>query len=257
MDLFPKDWQAYLDILLVFFRLMGFMLLVPILSHKAIPPTVKILLSLSLSLAIYPIVKHQLPPLPNQIEGLVLAVLREGFFGAIMGFVAYLTFEGIALGAHFTGYQMGLGTAGLLDPHADVSSSVLTALYGWAAILIFLMADLHHVLIANFTASFGVTRELTMAHVSTPQPLITLTGRLFLLAIQMAAPFTLILLGCQVVFSILARLMPQLNVLVFSFPVTLLAGLLGLYFLSPELIDGMEGILQDASSDMLLLLRSL
>lgn len=257
MEIFPKDWQAYLQILLVFFRMLGFLLLVPILSHKAIPATVKVLLSLSLSLAIYPIVRASLPPIPSQLEGLVLAVLREGFFGLLMGFVAHLTFEGISLAAHFTGYQMGLGTAGLIDPHSDVSSSVLTGLYGWAALLVFLMADLHHALIVSFTTSFQVTRDLTLAHVSSAQPLITLSGRLLLIAVQMAAPFTLILLGCQVVFSTLARLMPQLNVLVFSFPVTLLAGLLGLYLLAPELIDVMEGLLQEASSDMLLALRAL
>jgi flagellar biosynthesis protein FliR len=47
-----------------------------------------------------------------------------------------------------------------------------------------------------------------------------------------------------------------MNILLFSFPVTMLLGLCALYFLAPDLLGFLEGVLGDASSDMVSLLRS-
>jgi len=257
--IYPEDPLVYLAIFLIFCRLMSFLLLIPVLGHKAIPAPFRLSLGLTLSLVLYPVVKRYLPPVPLSIEGVTLAVGREVCVGLVLGAGAYVTMEAIALGAQLTGYQLGWGTAGLLDPHSQQQTSALAPLYGWMALMVILLADLHHVFLANFAESFAVTgaRSLTIPADTAIDALIRGTGSLWVLAVRIAAPLTAVLLGCQVLLAILARLLPQMNVLFFSFPVLALAGLLTILWLVPSLADAFESQLVAVSDSAMVLLRQM
>ncbi|NBY19556.1 hypothetical protein EBQ74_04790 [bacterium] len=77
------------------------------------------------------------------------------------------------------------------------------------------------------------------------------------MAIQMGAPFTLLILACNVVMGVLSRLMPQLNVMLFSFPVTILLGFCALYLLAPDILDYMENLLNLMGENCISLLKTL
>jgi flagellar biosynthetic protein FliR len=257
-SLYPQDWSSYFQILVVFLRGMGLFVIVPVFSHRAVPGRIKTLLALVLSFALYPIVKRYLPAMPGSFEELSLLVLRESAIGVLMGFAAYVTFEAISLGAQFAGYQMGFGSAAIPDPQYQ-GTSALVPLQGWLALMVFLFTDMHHQVIQVFVRSFELTAQLGTLRVDgLPflNALVLLTSKLFWLAVRIAAPFTVLVLCCNVVIGVLARTIPQMNILLFSFPVTMLLGLCALYFLAPDLLGFLEGVLGDASSDMVSLLRS-
>jgi flagellar biosynthetic protein FliR len=258
--LYPSNWKTYLDVALIFLRLLGLFILIPGFSHKAIPPTVKLLFALSVTLVIYPLVKISLPAFPETWEGIVVAALRESAIGFVMGFVGYITFEGISLAAQFVGYQMGFGTVGLIDPHNEGNVSVLVPLHGWLAIMVFFMTDMHHILLSLFVASFKATSELAQITFTQPEllkVLVSISGNLFVLAIQMAAPFTLLMLCCNITVGILSRMMPQMNVMLFSFPITILLGFSALYVLAPDMLEYIHGVLGNISGDIWKTLKAL
>jgi flagellar biosynthesis protein FliR len=259
-ELYPANWTVYLDIGAIFFRLLGLFLVAPILSHRAIPTMFKVLFALSFSLALYGILKPHLHPLDLSIGGLLGMVVRESAIGLMMGFVASITYEAINLAAHFVGYQMGFGTASLMDPQNSSQVSTLVPLQGWLAVMVFWISDMHHDVMQVFTQSFQVTAHLTswnMANVEVFQFYVAATAKLFWLAIRLAAPFTLLVLCCQVALGILSRMLPQMNLLLFSFPITILAGLAGLYLLAPEYLAYLEHIFAESTTEMMALVKAI
>lgn len=257
--IYLADPLQYLSVLTIFLRVLGLFLLVPIFSHGAIPILVKVLLALSLSLAIHPIVVPHLEVVPETLGGLAWVAIRETGIGLGMGFFAHLTFEAIALGAHFVGFQMGFGTATLLDPESQASVSVLTPFQNWIAMLVFLLADFHHGVIQVFVRSFEVTalfHSNLFTHSSALQFLIQSTGQLFVLSVQMAAPFTFLMLVCNVLVGLLSRLLPQMNILLFSFPITITLGLGAMYVLTPEILDYFEYVLGDVAVHLTEMMRA-
>jgi flagellar biosynthesis protein FliR len=258
--LYPSQSLAYLGVLLVFFRLLGLFLFVPGFSHSAIPVQVKVLLALTVSLALFPVVKKYVPIEDHSLSMYMASVIRESAVGLLMGFVAFVTFEAISLGAQFVGYQMGLGTASMMDPENSAQVSAMVPFQAWIALMLFFAADMHHQMLHLFTESFRITSSMTTESFSNPALLkffVGITAKLFGLAVQIAAPITLLILSCNIVIGMLSRMMPQMNILLFSFPITLLLGFAGLYLVAPELLDTVEAMLGEISTEMMQLIRIL
>lgn len=256
--LYPTNEAAYLTVLLIFFRLLGLFLLAPGFSHSAISMPVKLLLALTVSLALFPVVGKHLSLANGSLASYFASVIRETAIGLLMGFAAHVTFEAINLGAQFVGYQMGLGTAGMMDPDNHAQVSVLVPLHAWVALMIFFVADMHHHVLMIFTESFRVTQGFDTGAFSHPALLkfmIGLTAKLFSLAIQLAAPITLMVLSCNVVIGMLSRMMPQMNIMLFSFPITITLGFVALYVVAPELMDSFEALLGEVSGELMQLIR--
>lgn len=258
--LYPQNWLSYLGVLSIFLRFLGLFLLVPAFSHRSVPPLFKILFALVLSLAFYPILKWHLPILPTSVAGLVGLVARETVVGFLMGFVMFITFEGIHLAAQFMGYQMGFGTVGLIDPVNHSQVSVLVPLHGWMALMVFFFTDMHHHVLQLFFMSFEITRDLNASIFANPelvQMVIGISAKLFVIALKIAAPLTVLLLGCNIAIGIVSRMLPQMHVILFSFPLTILLGLTALYIFAPDLIGYFESLILGISGDVLGVLRTL
>lgn len=259
-EIYPSDWPGYIQILLVFLRAMGLLLLVPGLSHGALPRSFKLLFCLSLALVIYPIVKPHLPEISNNLGQIVILALRETFIGLVMGFVAYLLSEGTSLASQFVGYQMGFGTAGLLEPQSQSSVSIVVHLKIWIVLVLFFITNTHHHVIQLFVESFALTRNLDYSfgvNKATLDIIVTTAGKMFVMAVQLAAPIMFLMLVSNFTLAIVARLLPQMNILLFSFPVTILVGFIGLYVITPDLVQILENILGEMTGSMLQIIKAL
>ena len=165
-----------------------------------------------------------------------------------------MTFEAIHLAAQFIGYQRGLGTVGLMDPVTQPQTSAIVPLASWIALMVFFYTNMHHEILKHFVMSFEVTQPLSAETIQRKEVLnlfVDVSARLFLIAIKIAAPLTLLVLCSNAAVGVLARLLPQMHVMLFSFPVTILLGMLALYLLAEELLVFFENTLALAWQDML------
>jgi flagellar biosynthetic protein FliR len=259
-ELYPYAWNNYLDITMVFLRLLGLFILAPAFNHKSIPGVIKIALALSLSLALYPVVRPFLPAFPGDFSGIVSLAVRETLIGFFMGFSAHLAVEGIHVAAQFIGFQMGFGVGGLMDPQMQSSVTVMVPLYGWIVLMLFFLLNLHHEIIYLFVYSFKITKGIEASFLQNDSLLkliVAMFGELFITAVKMAAPFTLLALASNATVGILNRLMPQMNVLLFSFPITILLGFITFYLVAPELLDFIENVIEGASEKTVAVLKAL
>jgi len=258
-ELYPQNWESYLPVFLIFLRLLGVFLLIPGFSHNAIPVKMKLLLSMVTALGLYPVLRKYLPVVNGDLLVLFQCVIKEIVVGFVMGIAAYVTFEALALGAQFIGTQMGFGAASLFDPTSEIHASVIVALKGWIVLMIFFALDFHHQVIHLFITSFEFTHKMSgpgLGDMAAVTEFIRLTGKLFVMAIQIAAPFTFLVLALNVAIGVLARMMPQMNVLLFSFPITITLGIAALYIIAPEYLDFVEHALAEMTGDMLSLLKT-
>jgi len=238
-------WQQFI---LVTLRAGCFLLFCPPWNSRFIPMQVRALSVLGLALALTPVVSPWLPPFPADWPAGLLLVLREFLIGLTCGLVFRFLFAGVAMAGNLVAVYMGFGMATLLDPQTQAQNTVLAELLVLMTTLIFLTLNGHHVLLRLLVHSF---QEVPLAPVvSLPGGLLKVTmdlGRLmFHLGVQLLAPVLALLFLTQLALGLVARAVPQIQVMIVGFPLTIS---LGFFFLSVTLmVTG--AVLGDQVSDL-------
>jgi len=194
----------------------------PVFGSGQVPARVKTMLAIFVTLLIFPLVEPGLPnysfaPLP-----LMLLVANEALLGIMMGFIARLIFTAVEFGGTIVGYQMGFAAANVYDPQNQRQVSLVSQFQNVFAILVFLALDVHHIFLEVLVDSYRILPPGLLDFSSEAVPFIMeLTGNMFVLAIRFSAPVLAVLLLSGLVLGILARVFPQLNVFLLSFPINI------------------------------------
>jgi flagellar biosynthetic protein FliR len=239
LSLFTPD--TLLLFLLLTVRLGAIVMSLPLLNSRQVPSQIKILFTLMLSVGLYPLIQTQHVVLPQRLAHLGVVIVGELLIGVTIGFVAQVLFAGIQLGGELMSQQMGLNIASVFDPHQAQQVSLMAHFHYTLTMLVFLSGSAHHwfivamaeslhsIPLAGFTAS-GAVLPVVLA----------LLGKACVIAIQLAAPVSVALLLANLGLGILARMVPQLNLFMLSFPVTLGIGVLILGLALPQLMAGIQ-----------------
>jgi flagellar biosynthetic protein FliR len=199
----------------------------PIFGHGLVPARVRAGLVGVLALALAPVVPA--PPLDPSATAWTLAglVALEGAVGVCLGFVAQLIFAGVQLGGQVAGIQVGFGIANVIDPTSPAGATVMAQWQQLAALLAFLVLDVHHVLLRAVLESFRVA-PVGSAVLSSDvlQGVVAHGASLFAIGVRIAAPVLIVLLLVNGALAVLARTIPQLNVFAVGFPVNVGVGLI-------------------------------
>ena len=154
-------------------------------------------------------------------------VIRETLLGAMVGFVATLIFNAMEFSGTIIGYQMGFAAANVFDPQNMRQTSLMAEFQNIIAVLIFLALDVHHLLIRAMVQSFRLLPPGKENFSGPAIPaLLQLSGEIFTLAVQFSAPILVVLLLAGAVLGVMARVFPQLNVFILSYPINFGLGLL-------------------------------
>jgi flagellar biosynthetic protein FliR len=87
--------------------------------------------------------------------------------------------------------------------------------------------------------------------------ILTLLGKACVIAIQLAAPVSIALLLATLVLGVIARLVPQLNVFMLSFPATLGLGMVMLALALPAVMGGIQLAFGQLGNDLVQVIRVL
>lgn len=194
----------------------------PVIGTGQTPARAKTVLALLITLLIFPAVEPALPR--NQFSPLSLGLLvaSEAMLGIMMGFIARLIFTAVEFGGTIVGYQMGFAAANVYDPQNQRQVSLVSQFQNVFAILVFLALDVHHLFLEVMVDSYQVLPPGLLDFSGQAVPFIMeLTGHMFVLAIRFSAPILAVLLLSGLVLGILARVFPQLNVFMLSFPINI------------------------------------
>lgn len=207
--------------LLLFFRFAGLFLTAPIFSHTAIPMQLKATMAFFFSVIFFSFT----PPLsiPITIPSIVLGILSELLFGLVIGLVLQLAYNVITFAGGIISYMMGFSMATAIDPQNGVSMPIVSQFLSLMGLMILLSLNLHHWLIIYIAHSlsaielggFILTNDLI-------EYTIKAAANMFVVGFMIAFPITALSLMSDIIFGMLMKSMPQLNILVIGFPIKIM-----------------------------------
>lgn len=226
--------------LLAFARIAMVFVQAPIWGSQHFKAPIKVGMAASVTLLAFP----NLPvpdPFPEDIRGFMFAILTQLGVGLVIGWVSFLVMATAQFGGEMLDIQMGLSAAAQADPSSHGAVNLLRRLHFYIAMLLYLMVNGHHQLWEAIFRSFEVV-PLTYFQMTKVQidSMIGLAGDIYVIGLQIASPAVGALFVAQVALGLLARVAPQMNVFMLSFPMNLAVGLMILTVSLPYIIRLME-----------------
>ncbi|MFH1453480.1 MAG: flagellar biosynthetic protein FliR [Armatimonadota bacterium] len=209
---------------LIMVRIIGVFIQAPVFGSRLIPPQGLIGLAALLSIVIYP--QIQVPAnFPTDVVGFVQVLALQFLVGSVIGYIANMVIAGAQFAGTILDVQLGLSAAAVYDPSMGGSVNILNRFQYYFALLLWLAIGGHHILIRAIQESFNIV-PLTGMSYSGPLmgEFIRLTGQIFYIGIQVAAPMLAALFIIQVALGLLSRVAPQMNVFMLSFPLNIMIG---------------------------------
>jgi flagellar biosynthetic protein FliR len=247
-----ESWSTseMLSFFMVLIRISTLMMLLPVFGDKVVPGTVKILLSLTFSAVTFPVLRSsgfihvEDALLWSESSGkLILTLASELLIGIGVGFASQLVFHAIQIAGDFMSQLMGFSMASMYDPHMETQTVVLGQMFSALAMLTFLALDGHHLL---FRAMIETFHLIPQGHVVLSEAfknsMLHLVANTLLFGIQLSAPMAACMLLVNIVYGILGKALPQLNILTLSMASSAMIGGFVLMVTYPGIQSGMSSI---------------
>ncbi len=174
---------------------------------------------------------------PTDLRGFIPLILMQLAVGLVIGWVSFLVMATAQFGGEMLDIQMGLSVAAQSDPSSHGAVNLLRRLHFYIAMLLYLLTDGHHELWRAIFYSFKVI-PLTEFHMSTMHinVLIDLAAEIYVIGLQISSPAVGALFITQIALGLVARVAPQMNVFMLSFPMNISVGMILLTFALPYII---------------------
>jgi len=231
-----------------FFRIAAMLMAMPVIGVKTVSKQIRVAFAVVLTLLIAPLVPEVPQVNPLSMDA-ILIVVQQVLIGVAMGFVLHLVFAVFLIGAHVISMQMGLGFATMIDPQSGSSIPVLGQFFTIIVTLVFLSFNGHLVLIEVVANSFH-TLPISATGLSAESywQLAMWGSDMFAGAVQIALPAIGALLFVTLTLGVMTRAAPQFNIFAVGFPISLIWGIVIIYFLLPGLISQIEGLFMNGFS---------
>ncbi len=176
--------------------------------------------------------------------GYGLLCLREVLVGLFLAFAVQLTVLIVHVAGEMIGQEMGFNMAGIVDPETGIRTPLVTRMYEIFLFLAFLAVDGHHWVLRSLELSFrqAPVGRLTFGDGAFDY-LTALLAESFRAGLTFAAPVMVLLFLVSLLIGLLARLVPQINVLEVGFTLRIGVALLALLLFAPFLAPALESTL--------------
>lgn len=235
---FPAFDSAINSGLIVFARILSFASFAPVLSRKEIPMLVKIAFSLILTVMILSFIGN--PAVPKG-SSLMINIILNSVFGAIIGFIANTIFVAISAGGDMMNMQMGLSSAMMFDNSTKSQSAIFGTFLSMFGTVIFLhiggMCWLTKAILRSFEVFPLYQSSLPLAELISREYIITITSNVLFVGMQIASPILMATLGQDIILGIISKTAPQVNVFQLSFLFKPVMGIAIMIVILPMLVN--------------------
>ncbi len=223
-------YQQWMHFLLILMRCSSLIAFLPFFGSPNIPATVKVGLSLGLAVFLFPLVKIDPAIFPTGLDQFLLLAVGEVLIGGIMALTVRLMLTAVQIMGQFAGFQMGFAVANVIDPMGGGQVSVVGQFCYIVALLTFFTVGGHHWFFLAMADSFKIVPpgDFNFSQILFDQ-IMSIAGDMFMVAVKIGAPVMGALLATSVTMGILAKTVPQMNILIVGMPLKIAVGL---FFLS-------------------------
>lgn len=218
-----------------FIRVLAVFTAAPVLSSRAVPLRARIGLAFLVALASqsgYP----EAPIIAVNDQRALGVLLQQVGVGLAIGFSVRVVFAAVELAGEVIGFQMGLNFASFFDPTMNAQSSAVARFFSQITSLLFVVMNGHLMVLMAVNQSFKVFPvDQNFLQTLNHMQLFRLGADLFSSALWIALPLIGMLMFVNLAMGIVSRVAPQMNIFSVGFPLTLVAGLIGIAVTLPLL----------------------
>jgi flagellar biosynthetic protein FliR len=198
----------------------------PGLGETEIPQSVRIALAAVLAALVYPLLRNNMPPLPDTVTGLAVLFGVEIIVGAWLGLLARVLVMALAIAGDMISFMIGLSSVLQLDPALGVQVPALQRMLSLAAVALLFVSGLYVLPVQAVLGSYQLIPPGTTFDTGGAAQLVTrAVADSFELALRLAAPFVVICVVWQAALAFVSRLVPNIQVHLVSQPAQILGGL--------------------------------
>ncbi|TFH43810.1 MAG: flagellar type III secretion system protein FliR [Chrysiogenales bacterium] len=252
---FVYHFQVFL---LIMMRMNAMIIIAPFFSSDLIPFRVKALVSFLITMVIFPMVAAKGYRLPGDMGGYFLLVIQEVAIGLFIGFLVSVIFAGFQLSGQFFAVQIGFGINEVLDPIGQVSVPLVGQFKNIIGLLVLLAMNGHHMMLQ------GVYRSYELAPIMGADKaflgglmkyMLHAFSGMFVVALKIAFPIVAIVFVVTVSMGILAKVAPQMNIMMLGFPFKIAVSFIVMLVITPMIVKIMWVSLERAFAFMFKILR--
>ncbi len=222
-DLLPADILIFM---LVFSRVGAMTMTLPALGEMTIPARARLMIALALSLVLMPLVGNLYPAGVRSVPAVLASiVITEVVVGIAIGLLLRMVMGAVQVAGNVIATQTGLAFAQGVDPTQGAQGALVSLFLSLLATTLIFISDLHHLLIGGIAHSFTTFPPGKLpATGDLLQLAVEITSGMYLIGIQMSAPFIVFGLIVYGGAGVVARMMPQLQIFFLVTPINILAG---------------------------------
>lgn len=228
--------QQFLIFILVFTRLTSFIFYVPLFFPSGVPQRYKVVLSLLLTFVMVPIIGKNAPEINNNLYFIVL-ICKEISVGLLLGFITTIVFQIVQMAGQFLDFQVSFSMSAVFDPLSNETATILGRFFYMLCMIVFILIDGHHLVIASLAESFNL---VGIGALSFKPEIFTYMVHViiefFYIGFKMAVPIIFIIIITDFTLGLVARVMPQLNIMMLGIPIKIMLGLLTVSLSVPVLM---------------------
>lgn len=210
--------------LLVLVRISSFMITAPIFSGRQFPATYKVGFSVLLSLLSFGLIHDPIETNPGW--EIMMLIFKEALVGIALGLVTSIILYAVQVAGTLIDFQIGFFMGNMFDPTFGMNTMLTAHFKNILAILFLLSTNGHHLLIQGVLSSFDwVSLQAAVpawmdGRVSTF--LLDCIGKMFMIGFMMAMPIMGTLFVVDIGLGIVAKTVPQMNLIAIFPPVKIL-----------------------------------
>lgn len=217
MDI-PVASTTLVTLLIVSARVLAWLSIAPPIATAGVPRTVRVMLSVGLSLAIVP---SQLAHAPAaEVAPVAGALLEQVVIGAGLGFLTRLLFTAVESAGSLLDLFSGFSAAAAYDPMTSATNAIYAKFYSLIATTLLFVTSAHLMIFGGFLRTFdALPIDTSMSLSALDHQLSGAMTDLFVGALQIAGPLLVVLFIADISLGVLNRIAPQLNAFSMSFPI--------------------------------------
>lgn len=243
---------------LIWLRMLSFVMSSAFFSSPSVSLPIKILFSIVMTFVVAPIAEFSTADTNAITSGLVMYAFKEVSIGLFLGFLTRFFFFALSMAGEMISISLGLSSAQVYNPFSGQNGQVVEQFFSLFGMMVFLSLNGHHVFVTALVESFQVI-PLAKSGIEFGG-LAEVASRfqsIFVIVVKMSAPIVLTLFIVNIAMSIIGRAVPQMNVLVTSFPVTIMIGLVVMIISIPLMSYEMNLLIESTSSELFKMMRTL
>ncbi len=204
--------------ILVLARVTPLFVIAPLFSSEMIPPRVRGVIAVAISIGLTPIALHG-QHIPSDALELGVLVLEGGLVGLAFAFALSVLMAAVESAGSFIDLGAGFSYGTLINPMNGEPSAVMSRFYSLFGTMIFLVIG------GEAWTLRGLSRTFQLVPLTSGPRIGALVGgvvqifsTVFTSALEIAAPVLVALLITDAAFAVVSRVVPQMNVFAVGFP---------------------------------------